>query len=254
MGERKSSPKRKRLPKTKKALQNEKGSPRHKKPRKPPVFYTKLRQAKQIARKACIKTAKKRDSRRIVNRMLNLQTPLALINALCYNPNDNDYCIDFRRFNFIMELTLGILILICALFLIVSILMQSGKSKRLSGTIAGGAETFFGKQKGQDINKKLSVVTNVIAVVFVILIIALHLVIAMGNADDASSSAADSSSESASESASESTSESVAESLTESGAESAADSASAAESATESAVESATESGAESVASESVAG
>ena len=34
-----------------------------------------------------------------------------------------------------------------SLFLIFAVLMQSGKSKKLSGTIAGGAETFFGKTK-----------------------------------------------------------------------------------------------------------
>ena len=42
---------------------------------------------------------------------------------------------------------IGIALLLMAIFLVVAILMQSGKDKRLSGTIAGGAETFFGKEK-----------------------------------------------------------------------------------------------------------
>ena len=43
----------------------------------------------------------------------------------------------------------GILILVMAIFLVITILMQSSRDHRLSGTIAGGAETFFGKQKGK---------------------------------------------------------------------------------------------------------
>jgi len=82
-----------------------------------------------------------------------------------------------------LELVIGILLLVMALFLIVSILMQSGKSKKLSGTIAGGAESFFGKEKGGAINKVLSRVTNVVAVVFVVLVFALLLINAKDTAD-----------------------------------------------------------------------
>ena len=88
---------------------------------------------------------------------------------------------------------IGILLLVMALFLIVSILMQSGKSKKLSGTIAGGAETFFGKEKGQAINKRLSMITNVVAVLFVVLVLALFLInakqIADNNREEASTEA-----------------------------------------------------------------
>ena len=72
-----------------------------------------------------------------------------------------------------LEIVIGILLFIMAIFLIVSILMQSGKSKKLSGTIAGGAETFFGKEKGQSIDKTLSKVTNVVSLIFVALILVL---------------------------------------------------------------------------------
>ena len=40
---------------------------------------------------------------------------------------------------------LSVLMIFMAIFLVVAVLMQSGKDSRLSGTIAGGAETFFGK-------------------------------------------------------------------------------------------------------------
>lgn len=39
---------------------------------------------------------------------------------------------------------------IFSLGLIATVLLQSGKSAGMSGAIAGGAETFFGKKKGAD--------------------------------------------------------------------------------------------------------
>jgi len=51
-----------------------------------------------------------------------------------------------------------------AVSLIAAVLLQSGKSAGLSGAIAGGAETFFGKKKGVD--QLLSKVTVVLAIVF----------------------------------------------------------------------------------------
>lgn len=75
-----------------------------------------------------------------------------------------------------LELVLGIILLIGALFLVVAVLMQHGKSKNLSGTIAGGAETFFGKTKGRAIDKVLSRVTSVVAVVFVVLVVVIYAI------------------------------------------------------------------------------
>lgn len=66
-----------------------------------------------------------------------------------------------------MDLVLQILQMLCAVALIVSILLQSSKSPGLSGTIAGGAETFFGKKKGMD--EMLAKVSAVAAIVFLLL-------------------------------------------------------------------------------------
>ena len=68
-----------------------------------------------------------------------------------------------------MQIALGIILLVAALFLIIAVLLQNGKSKGLSGSITGGAETFFGKNKGKTIDKKLSVLTTVVAIVFVVI-------------------------------------------------------------------------------------
>ena len=75
----------------------------------------------------------------------------------------------------IMQIAIGILLIIAAVFLVVAVLMQSGKSHTLSGTIAGGAETFFGKAKGSTIDKKLSKLTTIVAIVFVILVLVSYL-------------------------------------------------------------------------------
>ena len=75
-----------------------------------------------------------------------------------------------------LELIVGIILIIMSVFLVIAVLMQSGKDKRLSGTIAGGAETFFGKSKANTADKILSKLTTVVAIIFVILVIALYTI------------------------------------------------------------------------------
>lgn len=75
-----------------------------------------------------------------------------------------------------MDIVFGIILLIASVFLVVAVLMQSGKSHNLSGSIAGGAETFFGKTKGKAIDKMLSKITTVVAIVFVLLTIIVYVI------------------------------------------------------------------------------
>lgn len=75
-----------------------------------------------------------------------------------------------------MDTVFGVILLIASVFLVVAVLMQSGKSHNLSGSIAGGAETFFGKTKGKAIDKMLSKVTTVVAIVFVLLTIIVYVI------------------------------------------------------------------------------
>lgn len=67
-----------------------------------------------------------------------------------------------------------ILQIICAIGLIVTVLMQSGRSAGVSGAIAGGAETFFGKKKGLD--EFFAKISTVFAVAFLILTLLLSLI------------------------------------------------------------------------------
>jgi preprotein translocase subunit SecG len=63
--------------------------------------------------------------------------------------------------------------IICAIGLITTVLLQSGKSAGLSGSIAGGGEAIFGKKKGLD--DLFSKMTAYISVVFLITTLLLSL-------------------------------------------------------------------------------
>ncbi len=66
-----------------------------------------------------------------------------------------------------LMLTLTIIHVVISVVLVLTVLMQHGKQQGLSGAIAGGAETFFGKNKGRTIDAILKKVTAVVAVLFV---------------------------------------------------------------------------------------
>lgn len=69
----------------------------------------------------------------------------------------------------------GILILVMALFLVITILLQSSRDHRLSGTIAGGAETFFGKQKGKTMDGVLNKITIAVCIVFFVCVLLMYI-------------------------------------------------------------------------------
>ena len=76
-----------------------------------------------------------------------------------------------------MEYVLGILLVVLAAILVVCVLIQSGKGKKLSSTITGSADTFFSKGKSKTNEKKLSMITTILAVAFVILTLVAVIVI-----------------------------------------------------------------------------
>lgn len=71
---------------------------------------------------------------------------------------------------------IGILLIVMAVFLVVAVLMQSSKDHRLGSSIAGGAETFFGKEKGKSMDALFNKLTTVIAVIFVVLVVVLYVI------------------------------------------------------------------------------
>ncbi|MBQ7347694.1 MAG: preprotein translocase subunit SecG [Clostridia bacterium] len=74
----------------------------------------------------------------------------------------------------VAQLIIGIVLIVLAIAMTVLILMQTGKDKSLSSTIAGGsADTFFGRSGGSTKEKFFSRATIAISVLFVILTVVL---------------------------------------------------------------------------------
>ena len=75
-----------------------------------------------------------------------------------------------------MQNVLVVIHVIISVILIAVVLLQHGKQQGLSGSIAGGAETFFGKNKGRTIDAMLKKFTSVFAALFIISSVTLALV------------------------------------------------------------------------------
>ena len=78
----------------------------------------------------------------------------------------------------ITEIILGAVLALVSLGLIIAVLMQPGKDKRLSGAIAGGADTFFAKGKAGKWDQLLSKVTVAMCIVFFVVILVLYCLVA----------------------------------------------------------------------------
>lgn len=72
-----------------------------------------------------------------------------------------------------MTIAVTVILVACCLVLIASILLQSGKSAGLSGSIGGGAEQIFGKQKARGYDAIFDKVTKASAVLFILASLAL---------------------------------------------------------------------------------
>ena len=97
-----------------------------------------------------------------------------------------------------LELVLCIALIVLAVFLVIVILMQSGKTNKLSGTIAGaGSDSFYGKTRGRTADAILSKLTAIAAVLFAIIVVAVYVVQAQITKQDAAAAATESTSQSA---------------------------------------------------------
>ncbi len=72
-----------------------------------------------------------------------------------------------------MATFIGIVLIVAAVFLIVAVLLQSGKEKGMSGAIGGSAssDTYYGKNKANSRDYILNKLTTVVAIVFAVLVI-----------------------------------------------------------------------------------
>lgn len=76
----------------------------------------------------------------------------------------------------VLGIVVGVLLILAALVITAVVLGQSSKNARHSGVIAGSAETFFGKSKGGERDRKLNRLTLVVAIVFVALVLVMYIV------------------------------------------------------------------------------
>ena len=70
---------------------------------------------------------------------------------------------------------LGVLLL-AALFIIVAVTLQKSGDEGLSGTITGGSDTYYGKDKSQSKEKLLGKWTLIVAIVFAVAVLAVYVI------------------------------------------------------------------------------
>ncbi len=72
---------------------------------------------------------------------------------------------------------LGGVLIVISILLIILVLLQESKQQGLSGAIAGGSDTFFGKNKGRTAEAKLEKLTKVLSAAFIVLTLVTTLVV-----------------------------------------------------------------------------
>lgn len=77
----------------------------------------------------------------------------------------------------LMMIVFGIILLALSALMIGLVMAQPGKDKKLSGAIAGGSDTYYGKGKSNRADKVLSRITVAVAVVFVVIVIAMYCIV-----------------------------------------------------------------------------
>lgn len=77
----------------------------------------------------------------------------------------------------VWEYILGAVLIVISIILIILVLLQESKQQGLSGAIAGGADTFFGKNKGRTMEAKLEKITKVLCTAFIILTLVTTLLV-----------------------------------------------------------------------------
>ncbi|MDR0952058.1 MAG: preprotein translocase subunit SecG [Oscillospiraceae bacterium] len=75
-----------------------------------------------------------------------------------------------------LTLTIQIIQLLTCLFLILVVLLQSGKRSGLSGAIAGMADTYMSREKATTLDGKLAKMTKWVGLAFVVLTLVLNLI------------------------------------------------------------------------------
>jgi preprotein translocase subunit SecG len=68
------------------------------------------------------------------------------------------------------------LLLASALFIVIAVLFQRSEKEGLSGTIVGGSETYYGKEKAVRTDKLLNKWTLIVGLIFAIAVVAVYVI------------------------------------------------------------------------------
>lgn len=73
---------------------------------------------------------------------------------------------------------IGAVLIVSAIVIVVSVMLQQSQQQGLSGAIAGGSDTFFDKNKGRTMESKLANITKIFAAVFFVVALVAVIVFA----------------------------------------------------------------------------
>ncbi|MCI9486636.1 MAG: preprotein translocase subunit SecG [Lachnospiraceae bacterium] len=74
-----------------------------------------------------------------------------------------------------LKVILSVVFLIISVALMVIVLLQEGKSAGLTGSISGGSETYWGKNKSRSAEGKLEKLTKYGVILFMVLALVLNM-------------------------------------------------------------------------------
>ena len=66
----------------------------------------------------------------------------------------------------------GAVLIISAIVIVITVMLQQSKQQGLSGALAGGSDSFFEKNKGRTMEAKLAKITKLFTVFFFIAVLA----------------------------------------------------------------------------------
>ena len=76
----------------------------------------------------------------------------------------------------ILEYVLLVVLLVSAVFIIVAVVLQKSNEDGLSGTISGGSETFYGKDKSAHADRALYKWTLIAGIIFALAVLAVYVI------------------------------------------------------------------------------
>jgi len=75
----------------------------------------------------------------------------------------------------VIEYILLSVLLVCAIFIVAAVTMQKSADEGLSGTIAGGSETYYGRDKSVQTGRVLRKWTIIVGIVFAIAVAIVYI-------------------------------------------------------------------------------